>query len=186
MLSLQPEKRISHSFVHNGGKASLNKQNPVDSRLREPCHSLIPQTYPQCTLRRDINPHSGICAGQRPKISNITTSDRAPRKFFQQLIPKLSTTAPENCPHPRKSGRKPHKPALISPAHHPKTEVPLPSPKGSHSGTQQTSGELHLVRGTKAETTRRRSENQRRPQRVQRPLVLCVSGPPAGRVRLSS
>ena len=167
-------------------KHRSTSKNPVDSRLREPCRSLIPQTHPQCTLRRDRNPHSGIRAGQRPKTSETATSGRTLRKFFQQLIPTLSTGAPENCPHPRKSGRKPHKTSPNRPQTPPENRSPAAFPKGSDSGTQQTSGELHLVRGTKAETTRRRSENQRRPQRVQRPLVLCVSGPPAGRVRLSS
>lgn len=167
-------------------KHRSTSKNPVDSRLREPCRSLIPQTHPQCTLRRDRNPHSVICTGQRPKVSKTATSDRAPRKFFQQLIPKLSTAAPENCPHPRKSGRKPHKTSPNQPSTPPENRSPAVLPKGSDSGTQQTSGELHLVRGRKAETARRRSENQRKPQRVQRPLVLCVSGPPAARVRLSS
>ena len=115
-------------------KHRSTSKTPVDSRLRQPCRSLIPQTHPQCTLRRARNPHSGICAGQRPKVSKTATSDRAPRKFFQQLIPKLSTAVPENCPHPRKSGRNRTKPALISPAHHPKTEAPLPSPKEATAG----------------------------------------------------
>ena len=129
-LGLQTGKRISHSFVHNGGKASLNKQNPVDSRLSEPCHSLIPQTHPQRTLQRDINPHPGICAGQRPKISKTATSGRTLRKFFQQLIPKLSTAAPENCPHPRKSGRKPHKTSPNRPQTPPENRSPAALPKG--------------------------------------------------------
>lgn len=128
-------------------------KNPVDSRLREPCHSLIPQIHPQHSPQRHKNRESIICPGQRLINGRIATSDRALRKFLQQLIPRLSTTAPKkNFPHPRKSGRKPHKTSPPGPKHHPKTEVPLPSPKGSDSGTQQTSGELHLVRGRKAET----------------------------------
>lgn len=167
-------------------KHRSTSKNPVDSRLSEACRSLIPQTRPQHALQRDKNPHSGICAGQRPKISETAGSDRALRKFFQQLIPRLSTNPPENFPHPRKSGRKPLRTSPNRPSTPPENRSPAALPKGSDSGTQQTSGELHLVRGRKAETTRRRSENQRKPQRVQRPLVLCVSGPPAGRVRLSS
>lgn len=115
-------------------KHRSTSKNPVDSRLREPCRSLIPQTHPQHALQRDRNPPSGICAGQRPKISKTATSDRALKKIFQHLIPKLSTTAPENCPHPRKSGRKPHKPSPNRPSTPPETEVPLPSPKGATAG----------------------------------------------------
>lgn len=111
-------------------KHRSTSKNPVDSRLSEACHSLIPQTHPQHALQRERNPHSGIYPGQRLINSNITTSDRAPRKFFQQLIPKLSTTAPENCPHPRKSGRKPHKTSPNQPSTPPENRSPAALPKG--------------------------------------------------------
>ena len=119
-------------------KHRSTSKNPVDSRLSEACRSLIPQTRPQHALQRDKNPHSGICAGQRPKISKTATSDRAPGKFFQQLIPKLSTAPPENCPHPRKSGRKPHKTSPNRPQTPPENRSPTALPKGSDSGTYQT------------------------------------------------
>lgn len=166
-------------------KHRSTSKNPVDSRLREPCRSLIPQTHPQHALQRDRNPPSGICAGQRPKISKTATSDRAPKKIFHQLIPRLSTDPTENRPHPRKSGQKPHKTSPPSPKHHPKTEVPLPSPKGAAAGLSRIQVSSASSE-EKSRDTRRRSENQRKPQIPQRSLVLCVSGPPAGRERLSS
>ena len=139
-------------------KHRSTSKNPVDSRLREPCRSLIPQTHPQCTLRRDRNLHSGIYPGQRLTNSKTATSDRALKKFFQQLIPRLSTAVPENCPHPRKSGRKPHKPALIGPKRHPKTEVPLPSPKGATAGPIRR----------KSSSTSSEEEKQRPPEGAQK------------------